>query len=331
MNSVFSYRATIDLRTKQNELFWDTIANIGDKGAHQFVLNFIDAEGKDVDLTGAEVGLYCIRPDNKTVYIAGQVENNCAVVALTEQCYAYSGRVKCTVTVSKNGTFISALRVWITIGVSSTDAIVDPGEVIPSLQDLLAEIATMRQVSASASAAAQSANSAATRATSAATGANSAAENATNAANAINGLTVSASKLPEKSNPEVSISTIDGHKNIHFKLVTGDTGEKGDTGDPARIVSTKVYYQNSVNGSVIPTGTWLETQPATPQGQYLWLKIHRVWNNSQETDEYSVSRMGIDGTGSVKSVMNVSPDAKGNISLSTAVSVDEYTLHLNFV
>ena len=55
------------------------------------------------------------------------------------------------------------------------------------------------------------------------------------------------------------------------------------------------------------------------------IKIERIM------DEYSVSRMGMDGTGSVKSVMNVSPDAKGNISLSTAVSVDEYTLHLNFV
>lgn len=341
MNSVFSYRATIDLRTKQNEVFWDTIANVGDKSAHQFVLDFIDVNGHDVDLTGAVVGLYCIRPDNETVIVDGHVENNCAVAALNDQCYAYTGRVKCTVTVSKDGTMISAVRVWITIGVSSTDAIVDPGEVIPSLPELLAEIATMRQATAAATTAVTNANNAASNATNAASQAgtaaqrantaagtaNTAAQNANSAASSITGMTVSATKLPPGSNPTAAISDVDGHKHVAFGLVTGDTGAKGDF---SRVESTTVYYQNSQDGSTIPTGTWLPEQPATPQGYYLWMKIHRVWTSGQATDDYSVSRMGMDGTGSVRSVMNISPDDGGNISLQTAVSVIADTLRLTF-
>ena len=331
MNSVFSYRATIDLRTKQNELFWDTIANVGDKGAHQFVLNFIDANGNDVNLENANVGLYCIRPDNKTVYIEGSVENNCAVAALTEQCYAFTGRVKCTLTVSQNDTLLSAVRVWITIGVANTDAIVDPGEVIPSIQELLAEIAAMRAATAAATAAAQSATSASTQATSAAQSANTAAGRAEDAAEEIDGMTVSATELEPGSDPTVDISERDGHKHIAFGIVPGDPGEKGDAGEAARITSQTTYYQNSTSGTQIPTGTWQTTQPETPQGYYLWLKIHRVWNSGQQTDDYSVSRMGIDGMGSVRSVMELSPDITGNISLQNAVSVSGDTLHLDFI
>ena len=91
-----------------------------------------------------------------------------------------------------------------------------------------------------------------------------------------------------------------------------------------------VYYQNSTNGTTIPTGTWSKTQPSTPQGQFLWIKIHKVWNNGQETDEYSVSRMGVDGVGNVRTVMNNSPDSSGNISLAAAVTVVDDTLTLTF-
>lgn len=84
---------------------------------------------------------------------------------------------------------------------------------------------------------------------------------------------------------------------------------------PTQITSQATAYQNSTSGTTVPTGTWQTTQPETPQGQYLWIRKILTWNNGQTTTLYSASRMGIDGSGSVVSVNNVSPDANGNVTL----------------
>ena len=344
MKTSFVYKTTIDLRRQQHEIFWDTIANVGDQEAHTFMLDFLDEDGNQLDLTGAGVVLYAIRPDNKTVYMEGTVEGKYAVASLDDTCYAYEGKLRCTLVVSKGNVALSAVRVNINIGIANTDAIVDPGETIPSLAELLAQIAVMEAATEAANqatsnanakadlanAAASTANTAASNANAKATLADNAKDRANTAASAIEGMTVSATGRDAGTSPTVAISDVSGHKNIHFGIPKGDKGEKGDTGDPAEIDEMTVYYQNSINGTTIPTGAWSTTQPVTPQGQFLWIKTHKAWNNGQETDEYSVSRMGIDGRGRVETVMDISPDSSGNISLAAAVTVVDDILTLTF-
>ena len=48
----------------------------------------------------------------------------------------------------------------------------------------------------------------------------------------------------------------------------------------------------------------------------LWTKTEMQFNTGDPIVSYSVSRMGIDGTGSVSSVAGVSPDATGNVNLT---------------
>ena len=98
----------------------------------------------------------------------------------------------------------------------------------------------------------------------------------------------------------------------------GPQGETGATGPIASITSQTMVYQNSTAGDTIPSGEWQSVRPVTPQGQYLWTRLTLSWNNGIDTVLYSVSRMGVDGTGSVVSVNDKGPDQDGDVSLSGA-------------
>lgn len=92
-------------------------------------------------------------------------------------------------------------------------------------------------------------------------------------------------------------------------------GEKGDIGTPATITSQAVEYQAGTSGTIIPSGTWTTTIPTVPNGSYLWTKTTISFNSGSPVISYSVARMGIDGSGSVSTVNNVSPDSNGNITI----------------
>ena len=95
-------------------------------------------------------------------------------------------------------------------------------------------------------------------------------------------------------------------------------GEKGDTGIPAKLVSTEIVYQSSDSGTIIPSGAWSTSIPVVAQGKYLWKRTTRKFNTWEPEVSYDVNRMGMDGSGSVSSVNEVSPDSNGNVTLSAA-------------
>lgn len=93
-------------------------------------------------------------------------------------------------------------------------------------------------------------------------------------------------------------------------------GDKGDTGDPAKLTSYKIEYQVSDSGTIIPSGTWNTYVPVVAQGRYLWTRTTNTFNSGNPVVSYSVTRMGLDGSGSVSSVANISPDENGNVPLT---------------
>lgn len=93
-------------------------------------------------------------------------------------------------------------------------------------------------------------------------------------------------------------------------------GEQGNTGNAAKLQSSTVQYQASKSGTVVPSGTWKTSVPSVPQGRFLWTKTTLQFNSGSAVEVYGVSRMGIDGLGSVSSVCNVSPDENGNVALT---------------
>ena len=97
---------------------------------------------------------------------------------------------------------------------------------------------------------------------------------------------------------------------------TGATGPQGAAGAPATLESYVVEYMASDSGTNAPSGSWSTTVPNVDQGKYLWTRVTQTYNTGSPVVSYSVSRMGIDGSGSVSSVAGVSPDSNGNVALT---------------
>ena len=95
-------------------------------------------------------------------------------------------------------------------------------------------------------------------------------------------------------------------------------GEKGDTGNPATLSTQSVAYQASDSGTVRPSGEWSGSIPTVAQGKYLWTRVTFSFNTGDEVRFYTVSRMGIDGTGAVSTVCGVSPNSNGNVVLGAS-------------
>lgn len=93
-------------------------------------------------------------------------------------------------------------------------------------------------------------------------------------------------------------------------------GEKGDIGNPSTLVSQSVQYQTSSSGTIIPSGNWQESIPVVAQGNYLWTRVTLTYNTGSPVVSYSVSRMGLDGSGSVSSVAGISPGPDGDVALT---------------
>ena len=92
-------------------------------------------------------------------------------------------------------------------------------------------------------------------------------------------------------------------------------GEKGDIGNPATLNSSAISYQTSNSGTVVPSGIWSNTIPTVAQGKYLWTRVTLAFNTGSAVTSYSVSRMGLDGTGAVSKVCGKEPNSNGNVEL----------------
>ena len=119
--------------------------------------------GEPVVLTGSATG-YVIRPDGNTVVITGTVDGNRAYIILPEAAYAVPGMITVTLRLV-DGSAKTVLAAWaVNVQRSASGDIIDPGHVVPSLDELLAQIDDMEQGTAAANQAASAANTAAANA-----------------------------------------------------------------------------------------------------------------------------------------------------------------------
>ena len=95
-------------------------------------------------------------------------------------------------------------------------------------------------------------------------------------------------------------------------------GDQGATGAPATLTGRSVTYMASDSGTVVPSGSWSSDVPTVTQGRYLWTRVVLTFNSGSPVTYYSVSRMGLDGTGAVSTVNDKSPDSTGNVKLTGA-------------
>ncbi len=95
-------------------------------------------------------------------------------------------------------------------------------------------------------------------------------------------------------------------------------GVPGPTGNPATLVDNEVAYQAGDSGTVVPTGEWSGDVPNVAQGKYLWVRTTITFSSGKPVVCYGVSRMGVDGSGSVISVNGIGPDDSGDVKFTGA-------------
>ena len=117
----------------------------GDNNAHTWRVTVLDG-GEAAQVTGSVTG-YFVRPDGNTVAVQGSMTGNVASVVLAQACYAQEGDVKAVLRLSvSTGAKVTLAALILPVRNVLTDSIIDPGEVIPSLDELLAQIASMEQL-----------------------------------------------------------------------------------------------------------------------------------------------------------------------------------------
>lgn len=95
--------------------------------------------GSPASISGSVSGSI-IRSDGATVAIGGTLSGNKAFIVLPESAYAVPGIISVVLKLTAGAIVVTLLAVVATVYASSTDAVVDPGTIIPSIADLIAEI-----------------------------------------------------------------------------------------------------------------------------------------------------------------------------------------------
>lgn len=91
--------------------------------------------------------------------------------------------------------------------------------------------------------------------------------------------------------------TVDGITvNKKFSFAVAKTGAAGQNGTSVTVSSTEVKYQAHTSGTSEPTGTWADSVPNVPNGQFLWTRTVVTYSDGKSTTSYSVSYKGTNGT-----------------------------------
>lgn len=121
----------------------------GDRLANRFGAE-LQLLNEPVDLSDAVVTGYFIKPDCETVICEGVAEGSTVYVDLPASCYTQSGAFSLAIKVSSTEVTGTVRVIDGVVRLTQTDTLIDPGEVVPSLDELLANIAEMEAVAADA-------------------------------------------------------------------------------------------------------------------------------------------------------------------------------------
>ena len=100
---------------------------------------YVYDNGEPATLTG-NVNGYVIRPDGETVPVSGTLSDNRCYIVLPSAAYYIPGIISIVIKLSDTNFSVTLCAVVATVYQSVTDAAVDPGTIIPSIEDLIETI-----------------------------------------------------------------------------------------------------------------------------------------------------------------------------------------------
>lgn len=95
---------------------------------------------QQIDPTGCTVTGYFIRADKTTVIIGGIISNKRAYIKLPQSCYAVEGNFTLAIKITYGSSTMTARVVDGTVIDTTSDAVIDPGGIVPDISELLAVI-----------------------------------------------------------------------------------------------------------------------------------------------------------------------------------------------
>ena len=271
----------------------------GQAYAHELVIAVLQ-DGAPASLTGQTASANFVRQsDSSTVTVYGTVAGNVVTIPFPSYVYAYTGLLTISVFVGMT----AILHIDTTVRLGGTVSIIDPGNVLPNVNE-------MQQIAMAAEAAAASA-------TSAAANANAAAEAAENAADAVSGVTATATTLSPGAQATASASLVSGAWKLTFGIPQGIQGPRGSMvwhGDAITGTSTTpTAYATGISAALInDLYVYAGTSSANLGNVYV---CTQGGNASTALWAYMANWRGTPGAGNVSMVNGVQPDADGNVTL----------------
>lgn len=154
---VQSTRIPIDLCTGTAVLPMRAKLMKGDRHANRVIAEITDG-GKAVDLTGCLAKGSFFRPgDRAEIRLGGEISGNAAAVQLTDACYAEEGSYELRIKLERDGVERTILCISGDVHASGSGAYLDVDNVIPSIDEIIAQYQTMQAVTEEAREAAEGA------------------------------------------------------------------------------------------------------------------------------------------------------------------------------
>ena len=151
-----------DLAKPLKKTYLDTLLVTKDNEAHRFEITLFKNKAQMTLPSGTAMNAYFIRySDNATITLDGEISGNVISVTLKKPCYSKCGQFAVIIKVTDGDVISTAFYGEGTMLVSVTDTILDEENVVPSISDLLAQIAVMEAGTKAANEAANAANEAA--------------------------------------------------------------------------------------------------------------------------------------------------------------------------
>ena len=157
----------------------------GEEGAHTFRIGRADGGVISGDVTAT-----FLAGNDVLIPLTGTVDDGCAVVTLSAACYQAAGRFILSIYAAENGRTVCVYCGVGQVMNTASDSVYDPDDIVPSLQELLAQIGLMQAGTARAN----------------------------EAAGALENMSVSAQAASGQT-PGAQVSEVDGHYHIAFSLV----------------------------------------------------------------------------------------------------------------
>ena len=149
-NIVINKTAFLDAPITVDSLHGMTFTN--ESGAHQFVISAMQG-GNPLALTGS-VSARFMRANNTTILLTGSVTGGKAVITLHQDCYNVPGRFQLAIFNTASGTTTCIYAAIGTVQRTVAGELIDSGEAVPDISELLAQIDACEQATAAANAAA---------------------------------------------------------------------------------------------------------------------------------------------------------------------------------